>query len=113
MLTVSTEIVLDSKLFERNERVFWHMFLACKIYQTEREKTDILLYRTIFQGFNTIMYFMRYQEYILAFKSLILMKKLVLARQFVAPYEKQPSGKPFPRTQETKEMCLHRNEIVQ
>jgi len=47
MVTVCDEIVLDSKLSEKSERVYWHLFLACKLYQAG-SKTDIDLYRIIF-----------------------------------------------------------------
>ena len=47
MLTVCDELVLDSKLSEKSERVYWHFFLACRLYQTG-PKTDIDLYRIIF-----------------------------------------------------------------
>ena len=60
MITVCDEVVLDSKLIERNERVFWHLFLSCKVYEADAAKSDLVLYRMIFQGFNTVAFFVRY-----------------------------------------------------
>lgn len=66
MITVCDEVVIDSKLFERTDRVFWHLFLSCKLYEAERRMADVrfdelYLYRMIFQGFNTVAFFIRYQ----------------------------------------------------
>ena len=98
MITVTSEVVLDSKLSEKRERIFWYMFLSCKLYQVEQDKTDILLYRTLFQGYNTILYFIRYQEYVLALKALLLLKSKVLAEHQINDGETCPSGKRFPRS---------------
>ena len=54
LLTVSCDIVLDNKLFDKNEKIFWHLFLACKLYQIERQcisdrtESELFFYRAIF-----------------------------------------------------------------
>ena len=96
MITVCDEAVLDSKLFERNDRVFWHLFLSCKVYEADVAKSDLVLYRMIFQGFNTVTFFVRYQQYVLAFKSLVLLKRHVFSSLPYGSGERQPSGKRFP-----------------
>lgn len=72
MLTVSNDVVMDNKLFDKNERIFWYYFLSCKLYQIERAACKVEtvgglhFYRAIFQGFNTVVYFVKYQEYVMA-----------------------------------------------
>lgn len=75
MLTICGDIVLDSKLSEKNERILWHFFLACKMYSLEVAKSEMkakrldsmrentVLYSTIFQGVNTVLYFIKYSQF--------------------------------------------------
>ena len=93
--------------------MFWHFFLACRLYEAEKGRgNDILVYRTIFQGFNTVVFFLKYQEYVLALKSLECLKTHVMDGLYCAQGERTHSGKRFLAMKKYKKIQVINNDKV-
>ena len=83
IVTVSDGVLLDDRLKLESVRVFYHWFNACMMHQKEQITTTKLnakllpLFKMMFQGFNTVMFMMRSQDYFLAAKSISLLKDVM------------------------------------
>ena len=77
-VTVCSEVVLDSKLFHNSERVLLNLFFACRLQQREplsfKYNDQIGLYQVILQGYHTVVFLMRQQEYLMAMQALNFLK---------------------------------------